>query len=298
MQHDRDFDPAYGTAIEVADGVRRLTCENPSPFTFFGTNCYIIGQKNLIVVDPGPNDRKQVETLLKVTHGANIEAILVTHTHADHSPAARLLQDRTGAQIIGCEPHRPSREVTPGEINPLDSSVDTLHAADRIVSDGEKLIFSEATLEVVGTPGHTANHLSFALSGTEHLFSGDHVMAWSTTIVAPPDGSMRDYMSSLDVLASRPETHYLPGHGGVVRDTHSYLNDLKQHRLGREADILSALVKVPCSIEQLVDLIYVGLDPTLKGAAGLSVLAHLEDLEERGRIQADRSGTSTVYSVV
>ncbi len=284
MKHDREFDPNYGEAVELAAGLRRLTARNPGPFTFFGTNTYLVGTKRLVVVDPGPDLGEHIAAILKATQGATIEAILVTHTHVDHSPGARLLKESTGAPIVGCGPHRPARALLEDEINLLDASGDKEHSPDRRLTEGEVLSVAGLTLETIETPGHTANHLCFALQGENVLFSADHVMGWSTSVVAPPDGSMRDYMASIDKLLDRPESFYLPGHGGAISDALPYVRDLKQHRLSREAAILGKLQEKACTIPEIVASLYADVDPRLHGAAGMSVFAHLEDLVERGRV--------------
>lgn len=284
MKHERSFDPCYGTAVEVADGVRRLTVQNPGPFTFHGTNSYILGTGDVAILDPGPEDPVHLDALLKATRGQKIAAILVSHTHLDHSPGARALQQTSGAPIVGCAPHFAARELRSKEVAPLDASADRTYRPDQLLEDGECFSLCGFTLEAIATPGHTANHLCLALKGTDLLFSADHVMAWSTSIVAPPDGSMADYMASLERLMARKEDRYFPGHGGPVEDAHSYMNDLRQHRLTRERSILKTLGSEPKRILEIVDEVYVGLDPSLKPAASLSVLAHLEDLTGRGTV--------------
>lgn len=286
MKHDRDFDPNYGTAVEILPGVRRLTVNNPGPFTFFGTNTYLLGTSRLAVVDPGPADAAHVEAILKAASGASIEAIVVSHTHVDHSPAARMLKERTGAPIVGCGVHRAARDLMENEVNPLDASGDRQYAPDQHLHEGEVFSAAGLTLQTIETPGHTANHLCFALAEENLLLSADHVMSWSTSIVAPPDGSMRDYMTSIDKLLNRPEQVYLPGHGGVIHDAHSYVRDLKQHRLSREASVLRELAGAPQTIPQIVARLYADVDPALHRAAGLSVFAHLEDLAGRGLVSA------------
>ncbi|KZM51464.1 MBL fold metallo-hydrolase [Labrenzia sp. OB1] len=286
MKHDRDFDPNYGIAVEIFPGVRRLTVNNPGPFTFFGTNTYLLGTSRLAVVDPGPEDAAHVDAILRAASGAAIEAIVVSHTHVDHSPAARLLKEKTGAPIVGCGVHRAARDLMENEINPLDASGDRKYAPDRQLHDGEIFNAAGLSLQAVETPGHTANHLCFALADEDLLLSADHVMSWSTSIVAPPDGNMRDYMASIDKLLNRPEQVYLPGHGGVLRDARSYVRDLKQHRLGREASVLRELAGAPLTISQIVARLYADVNPALHGAAGLSVFAHLEDLAGRGLVSA------------
>lgn len=291
MKHDRVFDPHYGTAVEVAPGIRRLTANNPGPFTFFGTNTYLLGIRRLICVDPGPAATDHIDAILKAASGAEIEAILVTHTHVDHSPGARLLKKRTGAPIVGCGPHEAARALGNNEINPLDASGDKDHRPDRQLFDGDVFTASEFQLETIATPGHTANHLCFALQGTDHLLSADHVMGWSTSVVAPPDGNMRAYMASIDTLLGRDEDVYLPGHGGLVRSARAYVHDLKQHRLAREQAILEQLRDGEKTIPDIVRVLYAAVDPTLHPAAGLSVFAHLEDLAGRGLVTAIPSPT-------
>lgn len=286
MKHDRNFDPAYGTAVEILPGVRRLTAENAGPFTFHGTNTYLLGSRNVVVVDPGPVLEAHADAILKACEGARIEAILVSHTHMDHSPGARLLKERTGAPIVGCGSHLAARALQEDEINPLDSSGDKEYVPDRQLGDGEIFAAADIALETVATPGHTMNHLCFAVCGEEVLLSADHVMGWSTSIVAPPDGSMRDYMASLDKLMERSEDTYLPGHGGMVRNAGSYVRDLKRHRQARETAILERLGKGPQTIAGIVAVLYADVDPALHGAAGLSVFAHLEDLAARGLVEA------------
>lgn len=286
MRYDRDFTPRYGQAIEIVPGVRRLTANNPGPFTFYGTNCYLLGTDRLVVVDPGPADELQVDAILKAADGATIEAILVSHTHVDHAPGARLLKQRTGAQIVGCGVHRAARDLLENEVNPLDASGDKEYAPDQQLEDGEVFRTAGLALETVSTPGHTANHLCFALDGADLLLSADHVMGWSTSIVAPPDGNMRDYMTSLDKLLARPEQLYCPGHGGIIREASQYVQDLKQHRLAREQSILIQLANGDKSIPEIVAVLYADVNPALHPAAGLSVFAHLEDLVGRGEATA------------
>jgi glyoxylase-like metal-dependent hydrolase (beta-lactamase superfamily II) len=212
---------------------------------------------------------------------------LITHTHRDHSPAAARLKAATGAKTYAEGPHRAARPLNVGEAPPLDSSGDRDFRPDVALADGETVSGPGWTIEAVTTPGHTANHMAFALKGTPVLFSGDHVMAWSTPVVAPPDGAMSDYMASLEKLAHRAETLYFPGHGGAVRDAPRFVHQYIHHRRAREAAILAQLAAGEADIPALVGAIYVGLDPRLTKAAGLSVLAHLEDLTARGLVATD-----------
>ncbi len=291
MQHDRSFDPRYGEPVELEPGLRRLTVKNPGPFTFFGTNTYLIGTQSMIVLDPGPADPEHLRSILDAAGQDGVAAILVSHTHMDHSPGARQLKEATGAPIVGCGVHSAARSLRSGEINPLDASADTGHVPDRQLRHGDTFEAAGVRLEAVATPGHTDNHLCFALSGTQTLFSADHVMAWSTSIVAPPDGNMRAYMESLETLLGRDEDVYLPGHGGPLQNAKSYTRDLRQHRRNREAAVLNALTAGPAAIPDLVLEIYKGLDPALYPAAGLSLFAHLEDLVSRKLVSAEPAPT-------
>lgn len=286
-QFVKAFDPRYGEAIAVSPLVRRMTVNNPGPFTFHGTNTYLIGTSDIAVIDPGPIDAAHLDAMLYAIGSAKVSAIIVTHTHADHSPAARRLALKTGAPIYGEGPHRASRALELGEINPFDGSSDHSFVPDIALGEGDTITGDGWSLTAITTPGHTANHIALALQEEVALFSGDHVMGWSTSIVAPPDGSMTDYMASLDRLLDRPEDTYLPGHGAPIANARRFTGDLKAHRLGREAGILGRLGQGDRTIASLVDALYLGLDPRLKGAAGLSVLAHLEDLAERGIVRRD-----------
>lgn len=278
---DRSEPDGTGHAAEVSPLVRRLVAPNSGPFTFTGTCTYIVGLDSLVVIDPGPDDDAHFKNVLASIGPHDVSHILVTHTHKDHSPLARRLADFTGAEIWGAAPHKAARKLFEGEINALDASADYDHLPDRILHDGELLRLNGLTFEVVPTPGHTINHLAFALRDEFKLFSGDHVMAWSTSIVAPPDGNMRAYMQSLEKLLPRSDTLYLPGHGAPVKEPHQFVKGLIAHRKAREASILAELSDQPASISDLVSRIYIGLADNLKGAAALSVFAHLEDLVER-----------------
>jgi glyoxylase-like metal-dependent hydrolase (beta-lactamase superfamily II) len=278
------FAPRHGEAVEVADGVVRVTAPNPSPFTFHGTNTYIVGSNSLAVIDPGPADEQHLQALLKAIAGRPVSHILVTHTHRDHSPLARPLAEATGGTIVAEGPHRPARDIRLGEGQLLDASADMAFRPDHRVADQELIEGDGWALRAVLTPGHAANHAVFALEGTGTLFSGDHVMGWSTTIVAPPDGSMRDYMASLDRLLDRDDRLYLSGHGGPIRKPAAFVRGLRAHRKMRERAILERVSKGDRTIPEIVAAIYRDTDPRLFGAAGLSVFAHLEDLVERGAV--------------
>jgi glyoxylase-like metal-dependent hydrolase (beta-lactamase superfamily II) len=279
---DKSFDLAPETVDEVAPGVRRVLADNPSPFTFKGTVSYIVGRGRVAIIDPGPLDETHIAALLDAVRGETVTHIFVTHTHRDHSPAVPRIKAATGAMVLAEGPHRPARPLHVGEAPRLDASNDTDFRPDRALRDGEVIAGPGWTIEAVATPGHTANHMAFAFKEADLLFSGDHVMAWSTPVVAPPDGAMSDYMASLQKLARRSEPLYLPGHGGAVREAPRFVAHYIRHRQARETSILHRLAKGEADIATLVRAIYIGLDPRLVKAAGLSVLAHLEDLVTRG----------------
>ena len=284
---DLAFDAPAGKLLRVSPLVRRVVAPNPGPFTFTGTCSYVVGEGDVAVIDPGPQLPEHIDSLLAALPGEKIGKIFVTHTHRDHSPAARKLQAATGAEIWGCAPHFSARELALGETNKLDAANDLDHRPDRVMADGE--IFSGAgfTLRAVATPGHTMNHVCFELVEEKALFTGDHVMAWSTSIVAPPDGAMRLYLDSLEKLRGFDHAIYWPGHGGPVAQPQRFLRALLHHRRAREISILAALDKGPSSVPEIVAKVYEKLDPRLQNAAALSSLAHLEDLCARGLVATD-----------
>ncbi|MFK0688444.1 MBL fold metallo-hydrolase [Mesorhizobium sp. IMUNJ 23033] len=287
LKFDTSFDPAYGQAVTVAPDIQRITARNPSPFTFHGTNSYLVGRDTLAVIDPGPDDDTHLETLLKAIGQRPVSHIFVSHTHRDHSPLAARLKERTGAIVLAEGPHRPARPLRIGEINPLDASADMAFAPDMALQDDTLVDGDGWAIKTVLTPGHAANHAAFALEGSGVLFSADHVMAWATSIVAPPDGAMADYMTSLDRLIERGDRLLLPGHGGPVTAPRSFMRGLKTHRKMRERAILERIRGGDRTIKEMVAAIYRDTDPRLHGAAGLSVLAHLEDLVARGLVATD-----------
>lgn len=289
---DRSFAFEYGRADWLTPRVRRIVCRNPGPFTFVGTNTYIVGVGDVAVIDPGPDDPAHLNALMSALSGERVTHIIVTHTHKDHSPLAQRLKAHTGAPLLGEGPHRPARANGNGGINTMDASSDHSFVPDQVLRDGDVIAGTGWHLETVATPGHCANHLCFALAEDAALFSGDHVMAWSTSIVAPPDGSMNDYMASLRKLVARSEELYWPAHGGQITNGRAFAAGFIKHRLQREAAILDKLRQHgPLALPRLVDMVYAGLEPQLKPAAALSSLAHLESLIERGLATATPQAT-------
>ena len=284
---DRSFDLEPGRAEQIAPGVRRIVADNPGPFTYKGTLSYIVGRGKVAIIDPGPDDPSHIQAVLDAVRGETVTHILVTHTHRDHSPAVPAIKAATGATVYAEGPHRASRPLNAGEAPRMEAANDMDFRPDHALADGDIVSGEGWALEAVTTPGHTANHMAFALKDADLMFSGDHVMGWSTTIVAPPDGAMTDYMASLDKLTRRSETLYLPGHGGVIREAPRFVAGLILHRKAREASILHRLAKGATDIATIVRAIYIGLDPRLTNAAGFSVLAHMEDLVARGEVATE-----------
>jgi glyoxylase-like metal-dependent hydrolase (beta-lactamase superfamily II) len=271
-------DAPYAKLVALEPGIARVLARNPSAFTYYGTQTYLIGEHEVAVIDPGPDLPEHLEALEGAIGGRPVAAIMCTHTHRDHSPAARPLADRTGAPIIGCGP------LALETVGPrADASFDSDYAPDRVLDDGEKRDVDGEPVIAVATPGHTSNHLCFAYRGA--LFSVDQVMGWSTTVVFQPDGDMAAYMASLDKLRQREDRVYYPAHGPPVTNPQQYVRHLVGHRMQREKQIVSLIRKQALAIADIVAKAYPGLDPRLTVAAGGSVLAHLIDLERRGLVE-------------
>ena len=274
------MDAPYAKLDQLKPGIARVLAHNPSAFTYYGTQTYLIGTDRIAVIDPGPDLPEHVDALEKAIGGRPVEAIMCTHTHRDHSPAARPLAERTGAPIIGCAP------LALETVGPrADAAFDGNYAPDRVLGDGDVIEVDGEPVVAVATPGHTSNHLCLAYRGA--LFSGDHVMAWSTTVVVPPDGDMAAYMQSLDKLRKRDERVYYPAHGPAVTNPQQYVRHLVGHRMQREKQILGLVGEAPRPIPEIVAKAYPGLDQRLTLAAGGSVFAHLLDLERRGLVERD-----------
>jgi glyoxylase-like metal-dependent hydrolase (beta-lactamase superfamily II) len=294
---DRSLPAKPGETAQLSPLVRRLIAGNGGPFTFTGTCSYLVGREEIVVIDPGPADGRHRDDLLRAIGGSRVKAILVTHTHRDHAPGAPALRAATGAPILGPPPTAPPDGANWVDGRALDAAHDRTYGPDRVLVEGDTISADGFSLEAVETPGHSAHHLSFALPGEAALFSGDHVMAWSTTVVAPPDGSMRAYMASLEKLLGRAETVYWPGHGGPVLNPPRFVRALLHHRRQREHAILARLRAGEPTVAGIVAAIYENLAPALRGAAALSVLAHLEDLEQRGLVSAEGQGLSALYRI-
>lgn len=271
----------YARAEQVSPLVRRVLAHNPSPFSYTGTQTYIIGSQEVAVIDPGPldDDPGHVAALLRLLDGEKVSAIMCTHTHRDHSPAAAPLAAATGAPIIGCAPL-----VLDDDGPRADASFDATYAPHRVLEDGMALSGPGWTLRAVATPGHTSNHLCYALEEENALFTGDHVMAWSTSVVSPPDGDMAAYMRSLALLMTREDQIYYPAHGAAIENPHRLVRGMMGHRKQREGQILRLLAAGTGHIPDMVALMYKGVDKRLHPAAGRSVLAHLIDLRDRGLV--------------
>ena len=268
-----------GILQPLGAGLARLLAPNPSPYTGEGTWVHLLGEERLVIIDPGPDDPAHLDALVAAIAGRPVEAMLVTHTHRDHSPAAAPLAKRTGAPIVGCAP------LALASVGPrADAAFDGDYRPDRVLEDGDDISVDGRTLIAVATPGHTSNHLCFALEGSGALFTGDHVMGWSTTVVVPPDGNMADYMRSLEKLRHRDDRILYPAHGPAVTNPKQYVRGLIGHRLQREKQVLGIVGEAPSTIPAIVAEAYPGLDPRLTAAAGGSVHAHLLDLEARGLV--------------
>ncbi|MBV9203305.1 MAG: MBL fold metallo-hydrolase [Alphaproteobacteria bacterium] len=283
----REFSFEYGRLEPIAPMIRRIVARNPSPFTFRGTGTYVVGNGEVAVIDPGPDLPEHVAALLAALSGEQVTHILITHTHRDHSPAARALQQATGAPTYGFGPHAGGKRGDTG----VEEGGDWDFVPDRTLGDGDWVGGNGWVLEAVHTPGHTSNHLCFALPAEGVLFSGDHVMGWSTSVIAPPDGDMAAYMASLRKLLARPDAVYWPTHGPAITEPHDHVRAFIAHRRERETGILECLRAGVSQIDAIVERLYVGLQPSLRLAAARSVHAHLIDLVGRGMVESDGPST-------
>jgi glyoxylase-like metal-dependent hydrolase (beta-lactamase superfamily II) len=277
---------AYGEPRELAPGVVRLVANNPGPFTFKGTNTYLIGHDDLVLIDPGPGDAAHLEAILATVGGRRLGHILITHTHRDHVDGLDALVAATGARTAGFG----RRAARPGATRTSPSGseyIDQDFAPDIRLDHGDRVAGDGWALTALHTPGHAPDHLCFELEGTGLLFSGDHVMGWNTSVVAPPEGSMADYLRSLQRLGERADRVYFPGHGGRVDEPQRLVKAFLLHRRMREQAILDCIRAGTNTVKAIVPAIYRGLDARLANAAALSVLAHVEHLIERGLVRCD-----------
>jgi glyoxylase-like metal-dependent hydrolase (beta-lactamase superfamily II) len=287
---NRDFDPPYGEVQRLSPMVSRLLAPNPSPFTFKGTGVYIVGAnehaRDVAVIDPGPPIPEHLEALKRAVADKNVTHILVTHTHSDHSPAAQPLKEWTGAKTYGFGPHGSGCE----EDVKIEEGGDSAFVPDVVARDGDVIAGNGFTFDCVYTPGHTSNHMCYGLREEKALFTGDHVMGWSTTVIAPPDGDMAQYMASMRKLLARPDSILYPTHGAPICNPKPFLQAYIDHRLEREAQILACLREGVHSIPAIVSRLYADVDERLHPAAARSVLAHLIQLDQEGRVRHGESG--------
>lgn len=283
------FDPQTGRPVEVCPGLVRVTAPNRGPFTFTGTNSFLVGTDRVAILDPGPDDPGHRAALKAAIAGRPVGVIILTHTHKDHSAGVPALCRETGAPLWFAGPHRLSRPARPLEINALAGGCDWGLRPDRTLLDGEEFEVGGVGLVAIATPGHCANHMSYGMSGTDWLLTGDHVMGWNSTLVAVPDGSMRDYLVSLEKVLALPYRHYVPAHGGPIADGPAYARSLLAHRKLRNRQVIDAVVRGARRIDHLLDRIYPQLRGTLRMAAAMTLRAHIEYLEEENAIRVRRT---------
>ncbi|WP_108787119.1 MBL fold metallo-hydrolase [Erythrobacter sp. Alg231-14] len=285
-----------GLADQVEPLVLRVLAPNASPYTYTGTQTYVVGPQDgpdCAVIDPGPNDPEHIEAIQAAIGPRKVTAIMCTHTHRDHSPAAAPLTQQTGAPIVGCAPL-----VLKVDGPRSDEAFDTTYEPDRVMEDGEQMRGTGWTLTAVATPGHTSNHLCFALEESGALFTGDHVMGWSTSVVIPPDGDMGDYMASLDKLQAREDVRYHSAHGAAIEKPRQLVRGMIGHRRQRENQIVRLMTERARPVSDFIPDMYKGLDERLIGAAEMSVTAHLIDLERRGLAVMDGSEEGEIWRVI
>lgn len=290
IEFNHRFEFEYGRLEPVAPGIRRIVARNPGPFTGPGTGTYVIGEGEVAVIDPGPMLPDHVDGLLRGLGDESVSHILVTHTHVDHSPASRLLRQRTGAPVFAYGPHA---EDSAGD---LEGGVDRSFEPDFLVGDGEIIEGAGWNVEAVHTPGHCSNHLCFAWPGADALFCGDHIMAWATPVIIPPDGSVGDYIASLDRLARRTESVFYPTHGAAIGNPRRFIELVRAHRLFRVEQVAAAVSAGFHDLQSLRARVYAGIPETLHAGAELSLLASLEFLRVNGRIRREVRGNATLYS--
>jgi glyoxylase-like metal-dependent hydrolase (beta-lactamase superfamily II) len=297
LTFDRDFDPPIGMPEQISPLIRRVLCGNPGPFTFRGTASFIVGKGEVAIIDPGPENEAHLAALLAAVKGETVNHIFITHTHLDHSPLAKRLKAATGAPILA---YRPPAAVVADDTSEvrLDASIDRQFTPDIALRHGDVVAGKGWSLEAVFTPGHMSNHMAFALREEKALFCGDHVMAWATSVIAPPDGNMGQYFASLRLLLTRNDTIYYPAHGPSRPDPLPLVRAYLVHRQQREGAIIKRLEQGDRTIAEIVKANYADVDPRLHPAAALSTLAHLEHLIEKGRVVTDgRPALDAIYAI-
>ena len=282
----------YGNCDQLTPLVRRVIANNPGGFTFTGTGTYIIGKKNIAVIDPGPIDNDHYNALIKATEGQKITHILLTHNHNDHSPLAKRLKSETGAKIY-------FKNLSNSDLaqDDFEEGYDRNIEGDVELNDNDLIKTDEWSIEAIHTPGHTSNHICYALLDENILFSGDHVMGWSTTVIVPPDGNMDDYLVSLKKLLSRNEDKFFPTHGPIIDNPKKLVKDYISHRLDRERQIIDAIKKGNNKISDIVKLIYKDVDQSLHPAAAMSTLAHLKRMESNQEVTVQGKGLEGLYNI-
>jgi glyoxylase-like metal-dependent hydrolase (beta-lactamase superfamily II) len=303
---ERDFEVTYGRVDQVTPLVRRVVAENPGRFTFKGTGTYIVGHGSVAVIDPGPALPAHVDALMAALDGETVTHIFITHTHGDHSPAAAALKERTGAPTYGYGPHpvadteaRRAESTTEGETTPVEERSDLSFVPDVVTRDGDVIEGDGWTIEALHTPGDISNHLCFAFAEEKILFSGDHVMGWSTSVIPFPDGNLTDYMANLRRLLDRDDAVYWPTHGPAIDEPRDYVMALIDHRDERTAQVIERLTAGDTTAQQIVEAVYTDVDPALHPAAARSVLAHLVALHTEGRVDVDpEPGVDAQWSLV
>ena len=293
MNSFENFSFEYGVSEQITPLVKRVIAKNPGPFTYTGTGTFIVGTKELAVIDPGPIDNSHLKAIIKACGKSKISHIIITHTHNDHSPLSKPLQKKTGAPIYSFL----NKKMDTKTDNQFEEGYDNSFKPDVIIKDGDLIKGYDWTLEAIHTPGHTSNHMCYSLAEESILFSGDHVMGWSTTVIVPPDGDMDEYLKSLEKLLDRNHQMYLPTHGTQIDDPHDLVNNYIEHRNNREDQIIKVIKSGSSMISEMVKIIYSDVDPGLHPAASMSTLAHLNRMVKNKIIKVEGTGLKGNYSI-